>query len=349
MQQDNNKIQWIEIFRGIGCTLVFFAHSLKTFHNIDTFFGKMGVSILFILSGMLTHKGLKFLFDEKIKVNKMFLFYLKRIVRIMPLYLISLIPFCFVYKLTFVDFVKHALLINATKHYWTIPVELLFYLIAPLFVLFEKFICKKNIKLTSIIFFVLCFVLWICGFHFKLFGENSLLFWLPLFIEGFIVDIVNIPENKPSKSNNGLLMALLFVGAFGFLYNQWYGNIIEPNEIGTIFVEAHEYIYSYVLFGLICTFTFIALKNKESNIHKIIDKFSLLKWIGSISFPLYLFHISIIMAIRNIDGYYNYTGNRIWETICAFLLSLAISAFFHNYVEIPFEIINKKLNKWMNK
>lgn len=348
MQQDNNKIQWIEIFRGIGCTLVFFAHSLKTFHNIDTFFGKMGVSILFILSGMLTHKGLKFLLEGKIKPNKVFIFYLKRIVRIVPLYLISLIPFCLVYKLSIIDFIKHALFIKTTRHYWAIPVELLFYLIAPLFVLVERFICKRNYKFTTIILSLLCFVLWICGFRFRLFSENSLLFWLPLFIEGIIIDIFNVPEVS-SKSNNGLLIALLSIGAYGFLYNQWHGNIIEPNGIGTIFVEIHEYIYSYIVFGLICTFTFIVLKNKESKIHNIIDKLPLFAWIGSVSFPLYLFHISIIMAIRNIDGYYNYTGNRTWETICAFLLSLAISAFLHNIVEIPLENINKKLNKWMNK
>lgn len=133
----------MDSLRGIACLIVLIAHILASIPSVGVRVsgcGKIGVWLLFILSGFWSFypycKN-----NSGFETGNILAFYVKRIFRIYPSYIIVL-SFCVLLGYPDMDFhmlIKHILLLQGIGHFWTIPVEMKFYLIVPLIL----YICTK--------------------------------------------------------------------------------------------------------------------------------------------------------------------------------------------------------------
>jgi peptidoglycan/LPS O-acetylase OafA/YrhL len=145
-------------FRGLAVLLVMFVHfstnanSLGYYNAITSLssIGWIGVDLFFVLSGFLITR---ILYDAKTKPNYFKRFYIRRTLRIFPLYYLAIVVVSLIYALwpfdelgwpenpLFVVFYLTNFLISAggsagfLDHFWSLAVEEHFYLIWPFFVL----------------------------------------------------------------------------------------------------------------------------------------------------------------------------------------------------------------------
>lgn len=122
---------------------------LDNFLNFsDSGMGRSGVHLFFVLSSFLLTKQLlkprTSLKDKGFWLNYGF----RRCIRIYPLYLVILLVYLIFpgFKYSIGDFISHVLLQKANNHFWTIPVEMKYYLLLPGFVLLITNIFKRKIK-----------------------------------------------------------------------------------------------------------------------------------------------------------------------------------------------------------
>jgi peptidoglycan/LPS O-acetylase OafA/YrhL len=159
----NKNIQHIislDGLRGIAVILVFLEHVTgnifpeNSWINFgDAHMGRSGVYLFFILSSFLLTRQL---LRPNIALNS-FSFWLnyasRRILRIYPLYILVLL--CYLvfpsFQFDFSDFIQHILLLEGRNHFWSIPVEVKYYLLLPLIAFLFHFILGKNLKVAVLI------------------------------------------------------------------------------------------------------------------------------------------------------------------------------------------------------
>lgn len=191
----------LDSLRGIAVLSVFFAHLDNyfllviwplSFKPIQANIGAFGVNIFFLLSGFLIWQSAKRLLVKK---NGLMIYFIHRITRIYPLYLINIafILMCSSFYIgyfkpdtSFVTVIRHLFFLQNFKPlvvthlngvYWTLVHEFIFYLLVP--ILFVLRIKVWHLVLTAL----LTQVLW----HFysdSLFGFVN--YWC-LFVGGMII------------------------------------------------------------------------------------------------------------------------------------------------------------------
>ena len=134
-------------FRGLAVLFVLLAHSSHAGYDplgIDfNHFGSVGVYLFFVLSAYLINRQmLEALAAQRANLKFWLRYALRRVLRIYPMYLLALIASYLLYVNGFggpihnVDgILKHLSLTEAKGVFWTIPVEVAYYLISPLLVL----------------------------------------------------------------------------------------------------------------------------------------------------------------------------------------------------------------------
>jgi peptidoglycan/LPS O-acetylase OafA/YrhL len=101
--------------------------------------GKYGVYLFFVLSAfLLTYQFYVRRQEEFLEARTWFNYACRRFLRIFPVYAVVLLAMIAMQKLPTGDFATHLLLRDGKRAFWTIPVEVKFYLIVP-FVVFALF------------------------------------------------------------------------------------------------------------------------------------------------------------------------------------------------------------------
>ena len=166
-------IKQLDSLRAIAVTFVVFGHYFPSFYIWKYFpIGSIGVDLFFVLSGFLITNILinQRELNDSFKYTKLRIisnFYLRRILRIFPIYYLfvifvylfssivqanvhSALPYLLTYTVNIYFFKKQGFS-GEISHLWTLAVEEQFYLIWPWIVLFTK----KYFLLYIIIFFIL--------------------------------------------------------------------------------------------------------------------------------------------------------------------------------------------------
>lgn len=299
------KIQYykqLDGVRAIAALMVMFFHFFLSVESSDTViqlvkrvsvFGQTGVSLFFVLSGFLITR---ILFVTKHTPNYFYTFYIRRLLRIFPLYYLFLIIYFFV-----VPFFSHTEIApwnqqfyywvylqgfpmsfhwvhTGPDHFWSLGVEEHFYLFWPFLIYFFN---QKKVLTGIIILIVLALFTRI---FFLQSGFEVFYFTLTRMDElamGALIAILEV--NKKLTGKNFKKYLVLFVTVLIPTVVLWVLN----SSSGSNLLQVIKFNFlSLVYFSIICTV--ISLR-KQSLPNRIL-KSNWLVYLGKISYGLYVYH-----------------------------------------------------------
>jgi len=351
------KLDYIDTIRGMAILMVIITHTaqqgvVKLPHILSVFFsfGARGVQLFFIASAFTLFRS----YEKRNKMEKSLLknFFIRRFFRIAPIYYLGIIYYIFriMYNLPYwMGSQSHITKSNIISNFfychgfspywinsfvpggWSITVEMFFYILFPF--LFKRI---KNINSAFIFFNVSLLIKLILQeiFQYANFISDAYL-WreflfyyfpsqLPIFVLGIILYflIENLDNVKLVKTKN---IVCLFV--------------LLPIQIGSKF----DFLYvNHLIFGIIfVVFALVLSKEKLSFLSK-----SFIRYIGKISFSIYIIHFIVIAWLAKfhlIDFYDNYLINFMLRFILILFFSTLISTLTYSVIEIPFQSLAKRI------
>lgn len=329
-----NRISEIDALRGIACLMVVYNHfgNYPEVGSPASCIGCIGVDLFFIISG--------FVISLTIQNNSNWKYFLiNRFSRLFPVYwtcailsvLTYLVSYSYINEPAPTNYLFKTLLVNLSMvqfytsfpnidgSYWTLIIELLFYV----FILSFLIINKKHL-IETVGTLCLLFPLGLILFYQQIIGNESinhlinsvpLLAYFPLFFSGILLFKIKF-ENK-----NILKWVLLF---FCFLLQLFLFNKFYSNSPQLTFLQ-----YSVTLSIIYGAFV-LYINDKLSF---IVNKPTV--WLGSISYCLYLIHQSIGSQVI-LPFLHNYLLINFW---IAFILTIGIifliSHLILTYIEKP--------------
>ncbi|HHZ7420337.1 TPA: acyltransferase family protein [Klebsiella pneumoniae] len=349
------RFDFIDSLRGLAILGVIFTHAgSQTLHG-DSFlskaigkfvgFGGMGVPLFYVVSAF----TIMLLYKKRYKTedNYVLMFYIRRFMRIAPVYWGGIILYTLVYGVyesrgwqnspELWHYPFHFLFINMTNPYtpssvvpggWSISNEVMFYVIFPLL-----FLLLKNLK-QALIFFVLCVI---CSPVFEVLGnyflesyfpdatgkyrEQFTYRWLPnqlsCFAAGFVFYYMyikmageNIKERFTDKQGVYYMAVLIISIPFVILARK--GPILENHFWAIWFVALATGLYLF-------------------NWTILVNKF--MTWIGKISFSCYIFHFLIIKAVLSTNPFHGDVASFIYTSLLSLGITIAVASISFKYYE----------------
>ncbi len=305
--QNQSHLKALDGLRGLAVLVVLLSHSANAglfFHEQLNFkqTGKIGVYLFFVLSAYLLDRQIALAFyNRKASINYWKNYFLRRFLRIYPLYLIAL----FIYGLftllgietkinRLIDLPLHMLLLKGKDVFWSIPVEFKYYFLSPALMWF----CHTYLKWerTKMLFFFLILIAASIAvelsFHLPLISTYR---FLPVFLVGTFISVYEIWNTKPLHQIIRPLYAdilaalslIIILCSFPYYFEKLFHQSINS--------QSSVYYFPYaLLWGIVL----IAAKYGRGFIRKILE-FKPLRFIGSISFSMYLFHMLFLnLALR---------------------------------------------------
>ncbi|MCU4175079.1 acyltransferase family protein [Carboxylicivirga sp. N1Y90] len=312
--------------RGLAALMVVLFHLFCLSNNYFTNetllsifrFGKYGIHIFFIISGFVITYSL---IDTKYTLNNVLQFFKKRIVRIEPPYILTLL-LCIVYSILreFTPFYNGTSTIpdiwQVMLHlgylipfsgypwinivFWTLAIEFQFYLLfAIIYPLFRK---KPLIRIITYTGFI--------SLHFfSPINDSNVLYYSPLFLVGIILALhIN--------------------------------NIIKRDE----FIFTCITIATFTIYFLGLTIFLFQIFTSLIILFQPGIKSRLFNFLGKISYSLYLIHTLIVFFIINIAHKLpSSIGAKVFVTIIAITATIGISYLQYIFVEKPFIKLSKRI------
>ncbi len=355
--------------------LRFFAAFLVIIHHVEQFkysfglsnyfaspfiaiIGKLGVILFFVLSGFLITY---LLLTEQEKTNTISIkkFYIRRILRIWPLYyLIVILSFFVLPKISFFEFPGHSsvlfnnwrvllllflfflpnvalgmrFVVPYASQAWSVGVEEQFYLIWP--VLMKYF--KNTVRLLLVVIIIYLFME-LVGFR----VIKKFLFWnsgfdvLRSFWHSFNIDCMAI---------GGLFAYILHKKDKILLF--FYNRVIQFfTLLLLIALIGYGVVIPYVHYEFYAVFFGIVILNLASNPKPILNlENGYFNYLGKISYGLYMFHPLAIVIILKCLNYFG-TNNFFLQLILSTILTIIISSISYHFMEEKFIKMKTKFSK----
>lgn len=280
------RLNSLDLFRGLAIVLVVLSHAAGIF-GFDYLgllgAGRYGVVLFYLVSGYTIYYVLMERDVGKFGISN---FLLKRLFRIAPLFYLclflafistgelSVLPFLF---LGFIDVTTFNKILHVE---WSIYVEIIFYLLAPVIIKI-----KKSNQLLLILFFILLSMLWRSLYHVEMehsdtlkqfYYFNPINFFYSFLIGGYLHQLV--------RYKTGIKVSVLWIGIICTL------TLI----IITKFVlKANFYLVGDYLFISLFSLVFLL---KAIGFPKL--RIRILEVIGTLSYSIYLLHYFILNFIN---------------------------------------------------
>lgn len=329
--------------RFIAVFLVILSHWFPKTHFLNYLpNGSIGVTIFFVLSGFLI-SSILFNYKQKIKKGKvnnrkaLAIFYIRRSLRIFPIYYILIIFLYFYgystikenfgYFLTYTSNIlmfKNQTSYGTISHLWTLAIEEQFYLFWPFIVLFVR---KKFIKvIIPILILIAVFSQFYMNLNFEYY--NYLTFnAFDAFGFGSLLAFFHTFEKENLVVYRNILWGLLAVVSLFFILNI-------------------NFFTSQTLTSILTTLLLIFIlnaKNKNSYPSKFL-RIPTLRYIGKISYGIYLFHTFIPGFMRNYYQLYlpTFLKNQYFISGVNFGIVILVATVSWYVIESPINSIKKK-------
>lgn len=300
--EKKDHLKALDGLRGIAVLLVLLSHASHAglyFHQYlrFEFIGKVGVHLFFVLSAYLLDRQISLaLLNHKASLGYWINYALRRFLRVYPLFFIALVVYYMASILgvesvisSWKDIVAHLLLIKGDLFFWSIPVEFKYYLISPLILWFCSRMLnwdgQKMMALFLVMIVAAVALQWTCHL-----SRISTFRYLPMFLCGTLVAVYDVAFMK----KGGLQPMAKMVGAVG-LAVLFLILLTTPFFFESLFgfrPKFHTSIY-YLLYAVGWSSVLFAAKYGSGVLIKMLE-FRPLRFIGSISFSLYLFHVLIL-------------------------------------------------------
>lgn len=276
-------------FRGLAVLFVLLAHSSHAGYNplgIDfNHFGSVGVYLFFVLSAYLINRQmLEALATQRASLKFWLRYALRRLLRIYPMYLLALIVSFALYTKGFggpihsIDgILKHLSLTEAKGVFWTIPVEVAYYLISPLIVLVLWPLYRVRPWLAMLVLLTATLALWYTRYlHLPM---PLYLRFAPVFAFGTLLAMAQRHLRLPGGIGLALFALILTT---------------VPTAARALFGTSIFHAYPYtVAYGLAW-----ALILYQALYHEIalsaLGRFKPLRYLGALSFSIYLLHLPVL-------------------------------------------------------
>lgn len=321
--------------RGIAVLLVLFGHSTNQGLSPwleGTFLsrGKLGVYLFFVISAYLLDKQIIQIWQQGKGDIKYWRYYIgRRFMRIFPPFLLALITFRLMnatgYKVVIHQWShvwEHLLFMRGDHIFWSIPTEFCYYILSPFLLLF----CSRMLKFQPSRTFVFLNVLVVLFANLALsvdFPRHSTLRYLTIFLVGTFLAAWETLDNERFKAlcqSKGMSIAGVISGLAFILW----GSLADDFTAPWVFLPA---AFLWV--------TLLVWSFKEGYWRRFLS-LKLFRFIGTISFSLYLFHIPVLVWVKSLG-----LSNEI--AFPAFLsLSIVVAAILHLVVERPALSLVKK-------
>ena len=314
------RIESLDLFRGIAGYGVAICHFYSYLFQSETieYFSFLFVDLFFVLSGFVLYPQLIKVYNDKKNLK---IFYIRRWIRTLPVFLIALICFSIVFQKFNYDTLKYLFFIQkifpdflALDYMiiaWSLSVEEWFYLLFPIFlILLNKFDIVK-VFIFFLIFIYILKLFFLLNYHDENFYRTGTFLRLDAILFGAIIahyyEII-----KKIRYISVVLFLLLFV--FFYYQNFFIGNV---NFVNFLFV---------ILIQLISVFSIVFFIN--------INKFINYKYLNKIyslfanqTYSIYLFHFIFIYIIK-IYNLYNINFIFFYYILSLFFASTLIYYFF---------------------
>jgi peptidoglycan/LPS O-acetylase OafA/YrhL len=349
------RLYSMDYARGIAVLLVATGHffdlhpfAYESLNVIRRSISFSGLTLFFVLSGFLLTRQMTFYKDKYAKVSRVTLwsmFFFNRILRIYPAYLVSLFVVGIINGNSLFDFFVHTMNIHnlfsqyigsINPIYWTLAVEFQWYLVFPLiFVLFTRmgnfssallllgsllvsgFLWRQRVIFRFLNGDIDWTQAWFLGHgqliaHMFAFCSGVLLFFI--FAERYKKDIIGSGFRTLST---GILLCL----AGGFL-TVW--GMKSPSTMYGVHLNAGTLFF----LPLGASFLLHWMVQNEQKFYgpgKYVKAF--IRWIGVISYSLYLWHYPVITRLRDSSGI------AMLDFVISFSVAIAVSWISYFFVE----------------
>lgn len=359
-QSSRTYFSTLDGVRGFASLLVITHHN---FHYINILnYNQFGTDLFFVLSGFLITTVLLNTNKTRHAISN---FYIRRVLRVFPLYYLSLLIFLlllpgiqnipikmeyYVENQTWLWlFLQNWLYIfkdpnpfSALNHLWSMVIEEQFYLFWPLIILiFPK---SKNllafVSALYVLFIVFRMLIWFAQIdglaYYNLFSFTK--------VDGIFVGCMVAILHK--RQSNIINDHCLFIMATLILINLSFIIINSSFELGLPYFAFIGYITFSILFGLLINFLII----KKSSILHTIFELRLLKSIGKISYGTYIFHWPLYLLISPIFqsffiNFFSASISTLIISIIATIIAYLIGFLTYNFFEIRFLKLGKRYYK----
>ncbi len=353
------KLDYIDAMRGLAILGVMLLHCSTIVPGRYPFFvknifesGSRGVQLFFLVSAFTLF--LSFRNNPKITKQSTLKFFLRRFFRIAPMYYLGILYYTLNYhssnllskhEVSITETVLNIFFIHGTTPYWingTVPggwsisIEMMFYCLVPFLV--SKIKSLNDALALFILTVLLKTVLFIIFHHYPLIPDRSLwdlfLFFylpnqLPVFACGIIMFfIITVPKNEWKIKPEYLFYLAILI-------------LVQIATGTTLLFELNmQFAIAFIILGY-------SLSKKQFFI--VVNPIT--RYIGKISFSMYLVHFAIlnwlveskILDVFSIRINHVEILNVAIRFLILLVLSVIVSTFFYHVIENPFQKIGRKI------
>jgi peptidoglycan/LPS O-acetylase OafA/YrhL len=289
--------------RGLAVLIVVASHT-DGFHMKGH--GAVGVGLFFALSAFLLTLPFAARPERIAQPSQLRHYAARRIKRVLPAYYFATIVLAVLTTSGFTFLWQHFAFIRATGIFWTIPQEMLFYVVLPPLVALHPSVFRRSIPATILGLSAIALVAnhWLTASVFALHGNGKLLpFHLGIFLTGMVfayayhypalARIVARPAVNLALDWLGLLLlaALIFTAP---TYFERYRALIPglaslDLRLGLVYKNAYGLLSAVLIY--------VAMVCEGRLTHRILSSL-FLRALGLVSFSLYLFHVMVQNLFR---------------------------------------------------
>ncbi len=347
--ESHEKVRFraLDGLRGLAVLIVLLSHTSNQnlyFHEALDFkrIGHIGVYLFFVLSAYLLDRQIINAFlknDSMVPYWKNY--FLRRFLRIYPLFFIALlIHFLFTHfgVITVIkdpkDIFDHLFLLKGESVFWSIPVEFKYYLVSPFIIWACRNIFRWNMYL--IVMMILLLIIASTLLELKTHQSDiSTIKYLPVFLVGTLISIFEVRRGNIFNNISyirifdflGLVSLTVVILTFPVI-------LVEYFHFRSISQDPLFFIFYATMWGLLL----ISGKQSQGIIKQLLE-LKFLRFIGKISFSIYLLHMPLLLLVK--DNFYSVPTE--FKIYLFFGLTLFVSLISYLVIEKP--LSNIRINR----